>query len=57
MLLLSLNCWYTKQLNKKVNFIATETVKLPISFVIGVSFITGSITGSFLSLDLINKKL
>lgn len=43
-------------IKKKVNFIATETVKLPISFVIGVSFITGSITGSFLSLDLINKK-
>ena len=41
----------------KVNLLFNETIDLPVSFIIGVSFITGSITGSFLSLDLINKKL
>ena len=34
----------------KVNFLINETVKLPISFVIGSSFIGGSIIGSFLKL-------
>ena len=36
---------------RKVNFLNTETIKLPISFIIGVSFITGSITGSLLNID------
>jgi len=36
---------------KKVNLITSETVSLPISFIIGVSFISGSIAGSFLKLD------
>ena len=35
----------------KVNFLINETVKLPISFVIGSSFICGSILGSFLNLN------
>ena len=39
----------------KVNFLINETVKLPISFVIGSSFIGGSIIGSFLNINL-NKK-
>ena len=39
----------------KVNFLINETVYLPISFIIGSSFIMGSITGSILSLNLINK--
>ena len=34
----------------KVNFVINESVSLPISFIIGSSFIAGSITGSFLSL-------
>ena len=34
----------------KVNFLINETVKLPISFVVGSSFICGSIMGSFLKL-------
>ena len=34
----------------KVNFLINETVKLPISFVVGSSFIFGSIMGSFLKL-------
>ena len=31
----------------KVNFLIEETIELPISFVIGSSFILGSILGSF----------
>ena len=34
---------------RKVNFIIKETVSLPISFIVGVSFISGSITGNFLT--------
>ncbi len=40
----------------RVNFLINETVKLPIGFIFGASFISGSITGSFLSLKFINKK-
>ena len=40
----------------KVNLIIEETVKLPIGFIIGSSFITGSIIGNFLFLGLDNKK-
>ena len=40
----------------KVNFIFNETVLLPIGFVCGASFISGSITGSFLSFKFKNKK-
>ena len=36
----------------RVNFLINETVKLPISFIIGSSFIGGSILGSFLTIDL-----
>ena len=35
---------------KKVNLIFTETVNLPLSFIIGISFITGSLTGSMLKI-------
>ena len=40
---------------KKVNFITGNTINLPISFIVGISFITGSFAGSFLTLNL-NKK-
>ena len=40
----------------KVNLFKNETIALPISFIVGVSFITGSITGSF-SLFFTNKKV
>ena len=40
----------------KVNLISAETIKLPVSFIIGLSFIGGSITGSFINLSSINKK-
>ena len=35
----------------KVNFLKNQTVKLPISFIIGSSFIGGSIVGSFIKID------
>ena len=36
----------------KVNLLIAETVSLPISFIIGVSFISGSLTSSLLTIDL-----
>ena len=42
-------------IKSKVNFLINETVKLPISFIIGGSFIGGSVLGSFLKLNLNNK--
>ena len=36
---------------EKVNLIFSETVTLPIGFIIGISFIGGSITGSFLTIN------
>ena len=38
----------------KVNFLINETVKLPISFIIGSSFISGSLIGSLLTINLRN---
>ena len=40
----------------KVNFISAETIELPVSFIIGLSFIGGSITGSFINLSSLKKK-
>ena len=42
-------------IRKNVNLIITETITLPISFIIGVSFISGSLTGSLLKMDFNNK--
>ncbi len=39
----------------KVNLLIEETIELPISFIVGSSFILGSIFGSFLVLDMNNK--
>ena len=39
----------------KVNLLIDETIELPISFIVGSSFILGSIFGSFLLLDINNK--
>ncbi len=39
----------------KVNFLINETIELPISFVVGSSFILGSILGSFIEFN-INKE-
>ena len=40
----------------KVNLIFSETVKLPISFIIGLSFISGSLSGGLLSIDFRKNK-
>ena len=42
---------------RKVNLFKRETVALPISFIVGVSFITGSVTGSFFPIFFTNKKV
>ena len=39
----------------KVNFLINETVKLPISFIVGSSFIGGSLIGSLITTNLIKK--
>jgi len=39
----------------KVNLLIDETIELPISFIVGTSFILGSILGSFLVLDIDNE--
>ena len=41
---------------KKVTLIVKETVELPISFIVGVSFISGSLTGSLLKINLRTKE-
>ena len=40
----------------KVKLIVGETVKLPISFIIGMSFIAGSVAGNLLTINFSNKK-
>tara|TARA_B100000212_G_C27225424_1_gene469148 strand:- start:51 stop:275 length:225 start_codon:yes stop_codon:yes gene_type:complete len=40
----------------KVKLIIGETVSLPISFIIGISFISGSVSSNLLTINLINKK-
>ena len=40
----------------KVDLLFAETIELPISFILGISFITGSLTGSFLKINPNNKK-
>ena len=42
--------------HKKINFIIGETIRLPISFIIGASFVCGSFSGSILNLNLSNYK-
>ena len=40
----------------KVNFIVNETIELPISFIIGITFISGSILGNFINVTEFLKK-
>ena len=40
----------------KVNLFLVETIKLPIGFIVGASFISGSITGSLMNLNINIKK-
>ena len=42
-------------IKSKVNFLINETVKLPISFIIGTSFISGSLMGSLFNINLTKK--
>ena len=42
---------------REVNLFKKETIALPISFIVGVSFITGSIIGSFVPIFLNKKKV
>ena len=42
--------------SRRVNLILKQTVKLPVAFIIGVSFISGSLTGSTLTNTFINQK-
>ena len=46
MLIVGIQNSYNK---KKVNLLIGESVNLPISFIIGMSFITGSISGCFIT--------
>ena len=39
----------------KVNFLINKTIELPISFIVGSSFILGSILGSFTFLNMNNE--
>ena len=39
----------------KVDLLIDETIELPISFIVGTSFILGSVFGSFLVLDINNE--
>ena len=41
---------------KKVNLLISETVSLPVSFIIGISFISGSLMGSLLTNNLSIQK-
>ena len=41
---------------KKVNFLIGETVSLPLSFIVGISFISGSLTGSLITNNLSSQK-
>ena len=40
----------------KVNLLINETIELPISFLVGSSFIFGSFFGSFVVINMDNKK-
>tara|TARA_Y100000589_G_scaffold306746_1_gene321770 strand:+ start:14 stop:244 length:231 start_codon:yes stop_codon:yes gene_type:complete len=41
---------------KKVDFLIGETVNLPISFIVGISFISGSLLGSLITNNIRTKK-
>ena len=43
-------------IKNKINLFKKETIAMPTSFIVGISFITGSITGSFIPF-FFNKKI
>ena len=40
----------------KINLVFNETINLPVGFIIGTSFICGSLAGSFLNFNIYSKK-
>ncbi len=36
---------------QKVNFLINQTIELPVGFIVGVSFISGSLLGSLISIN------
>ena len=53
MLIVGIQNSYNK---KKVNLLIGESVNLPISFIIGISFISGSVSGSLLTINYNNQR-
>ena len=51
---LLLVCIQNSSNKDKVDLLINETIELPIGFIIGTSFITGSLLGSFISLNFVN---
>ena len=51
---LLLVCIQNSSNKDKVDLLINETIELPIGFIIGTSFITGSLLGSFVSLNFVN---
>ena len=44
------------QEKRKINLLFNETIKLPVAFIVGSSFISGSIIGYILSIDNFSDK-
>ena len=42
--------------DSKVFLISSETVRLPVSFIVGLSFISGSLAGSLINFNFLEKK-
>ena len=53
-LILMIGIQNSKEKNK-VNLLLGETITLPVSFIIGISFISGSLTANILKFDQIKK--
>ena len=51
---LLLVCIQNSSNKDKVDLLINETIELPVGFIIGTSFITGSLLGSFISLNFVN---
>jgi len=49
-------CIQNSTKKSEINFLINETISLPISFIIGSSFISGSISGTVLSLINVKKE-
>ena len=40
----------------KVSFLVNETIELPVSFIIGTSFISGSLLGSLITINFLKER-